>query len=76
MENKNKPSVKTGDENLGNRTSEEDKRYDVVIIDDNTEEVVSTIGTNLTKRKADIREDTGWNRIDSVNFSIEVRESN
>ncbi len=60
---------------VGNGATEiPEKRYDVVIIEDATKEVVSVIGTNLTKRKADRREDTGWSKIDSVNFSVEVRE--
>lgn len=43
--------------------------YNVYIIKDNTQKALSLIGTHLSHRKAQTRETTGLNRIDTTQFS-------
>lgn len=51
------------------------KLFNVFIVDDKTTQAVSMIGQNLREPKAEQRADTGWQRINPVDFSVEVVEA-
>jgi hypothetical protein len=49
-----------------------EKKFDVVIRDNKTREIVSTIGKNLTESQAEKREMTGLMRIDTDNYFVDT----
>ena len=52
----------------------EEKLYNVEIVKDSTGEVVSVIGKDMNERQAEKRQDTGYQRIDAVNYSVRIVE--
>lgn len=52
-----------------------EKRFNVFIVEDSTSKAVSLIGENLREDKAELREETGWRKVDTNRFtpvSVEV----
>ena len=51
-----------------------DKKYRVEIVKDDSGEVVSVIGRRLSAKKAETREEAGWNRINANDYSVRTVE--